>query len=127
MTSVFAIRARAAAYLETAAQTDPDSFIHVCQSIYRTTMMSESPSLSWCRVYGARGLYVVFPGRSWPENRALDGGIPVIEPGMYPVELDICALELRVAGTCPKGLEDQVADDQDVSFLLGKKVKVCVR
>ena len=124
MASVFAIRARAAAFLEEAAQSDTESFIHVCQSIYRTTMMSENLSPAWCRVRGARGLYVVCPSRSGPTHRALDGGVPVVEPGRYPVELDICALELRVAGSCPKGLEAEIADDKDVSFIFGRKVKV---
>ncbi len=124
MAAVFAIRQRAVAYLESAAEHDGESFTYVCQSIYHATMMAENPLPAWCRVRGARGLYVVSPARSGPTHKGEKAGVAVVEPGSYPVELDVCMLELRVAGTCPKGLEPSIVEDQDVSFLLGAKAKV---
>ncbi len=123
MASIFTIQSRAATYLEAAAHRDIDGFTHVCQSTYRSTMLSENTCTNWCRVRGARGLYVVCASGSRPMDVS-DGGLPFVESGSYMVELDLSGLELRVAGTCPKGLEQDIADDEDVVFLLGAKAKV---
>ncbi len=125
MASVFAIRQRTVEYLQKAAEHDTKSFVHVCQSIYQAIMMSQNPCPSWCRVRGKRGLYVVCPNPPGADPD-IQSGIPVVEPGAYPVELDMCVLELRVAGTCPRGLDDAIARDEDVRFLLGSKTKVVV-
>lgn len=75
----------------------------------------------WCAVEGDmnQGRFVT---SRYPSIREVSKSrIPLVKEGVYPVEIDLQTLELRIRGTSLRALDSDIANNEDVEFLFGKQ------
>ena len=114
ITAIDQIRISAYQYLELLAENDEPEFVNACQKIYeRVSCDAPRKTTTWKRVSGMKGKYVMLASTS------LQRSAKFVRNSRYPVELDLNTIEMRVHGGTMVLLDEEIAGNRDVRYLLG--------
>jgi hypothetical protein len=117
ISAVDQVRISAYRYLEHISEKDERTFTEVCQTIYERVSCDEtSTGCVWKRVSGMKGKYVMLSTSTRQEE------LKFVKDGRYPVEFDLNTIEMRVRGGTLVHVDEDIARDRDVQFLLGENI-----